>query len=170
MRGTLSLPNLLVRLSEHSGFFEEIEVQKTGTWSMPLRHVSDLSKSLCYVHGVRGRKVNKQTWHKKRQSSGVRSSRAGGGGLQMLHSSEADNVLPRLPQGPRLQWSVLIWVSSKLVLQGSAVLTVILLVSAVSHLLVTSCGNIDTLKITVWTDMIFCAVPAVQCQTHLQAW
>lgn len=115
---------------------------------MLLRRVSDVSKCRCYVHGVRARKANRQTWNKKKGRAVVWGlSRAGGGGLQMLHrSSEADNVLPRLPQGPRLQWSVLIWVSSKLVLQGSAVLTVIPLASAVSHLLVTSCGNIDTLK------------------------
>lgn len=69
----------------------------------------------------------------------MKPSKAGGGAVQMLQrSSEADNVLPRLPQGPRLQWRVLIWVSSKLVLQESAVLAVVLLASAVFHLPVTS--------------------------------
>lgn len=78
----------------------------------------------------------------------VRPSRAGGQVLQMLRkSSEADNVLPRLPRGPRLQWSFLIWVSSKLVLRGSAVLAVLLLASAVAHLLRTSCAGIDTLML-----------------------
>lgn len=35
--------------------------------------------------------------------------------------SQADNVLPRLPQGPRLRRSVLVWVGSRPGLLGSAV-------------------------------------------------
>lgn len=52
--------------------------------------------------------------------------------------SQADNVLPRLPQGPRLRRSVLVWVGSRPGLLGSAVLAVVPASSAVSQLLWTS--------------------------------
>lgn len=95
-------------------------------------------------------------------------SKAGGRALQMLQrSNDADNVLPRLPQGLRLQWRVLIWVSSELVLQGSAVLAVVLLASAVSHLLVTSRGCIGSLNTTESTYMIRCTVPYLHCHDRL---
>lgn len=105
---------------------------------------------------------------KKRQRSGMNPSKAGGRALQMLQrSNDADNVLPRLPQGLRLQWRVLIWVSSELVLQGSAVLAVVLLASAVSHLLVTSHGCIGSLNTTESTYMIRCTVPYLHCHDRL---
>lgn len=70
---------------------------------------------------------------------------AGGGGLQMLQRAiEADNVLPKLPQGPQLLWRFPLWVSFELVLQGSAVLVVLLPGSAVPHLLLSSCGQFHT--------------------------
>lgn len=117
---------------------------------MRLRDISDVSERPRDGRWLWERKVNRQTWNRKRQRGGVRPSRAGGRALQMLQkSSEADNVLPRLPRGPRLQWSFLIWVSSKLVLQGSAARAVALLASAVSHLLGTSCGGSATLNATV---------------------
>lgn len=95
-------------------------------------------------------------------------SKAGGRALQMLQrSNDADNVLPRLPQGLRLQWRVLIWVSFELVLQGSAVLAVVLLASAVSHLLVTSRGCIGSLNTTVSTYMIRYTVPYLHCHDRL---
>ncbi|CAB1461089.1 unnamed protein product [Pleuronectes platessa] len=76
----------------------------------------------------------------------------------LQRSSEADNVPPTLPQGRLLQWSVLIWVSSRRVLQGSAVLTVVLQGSAVSHLLVTSmdAGNTDTSSVSTDRDTLLC--------------
>lgn len=105
--------------------------------SFPGTYLMRLSGCVTFAQSWVG-KLQTKPRNKKRQRSGVRPSRAGGGALQMLQrSSEADNVLPRLPQGTRLQRSVLIWVSSKPVLQGSAVLAVVLLSSAVSHLLVT---------------------------------